>query len=102
MDWRSLAFAAVLAAELFLLAALVVSIGRPRRRIWPPPGQGTWQFWSVWMATAVAFVGVRYRSLLLSDRGINRMATIAVTICLVLASCAALLGVFVNKVAPLE
>ena len=54
------------------------------------------------LATAVAFVGVRYKWLLLSDRGINRMATIAVTICLVLAACAAVLGVFVNKVAPLE
>jgi protein-S-isoprenylcysteine O-methyltransferase Ste14 len=57
LDWRNVAFAAVLAAELFLLAALVWSIRRPRRRIWPPPGQRTWQFWSVWMATAVAFVG---------------------------------------------
>lgn len=57
MDWRNVAFAAVLAAELFLLAALVLSIRRPRRRIWPPPGQRTWQFWSVWIATAVAFVG---------------------------------------------
>ena len=54
------------------------------------------------LATAVAFVAVRYRSLLLSDRGIHRMATFAVTICLVLAATAAVLGVFVNKVAPLE
>lgn len=54
------------------------------------------------LTTAVAFVGVRYESRLLSDRGINRMATIAVTICLILAACAALLGTFVNKVAPLE
>ena len=54
------------------------------------------------LTTAVAFVGVRYESRLLSDRSINRMATIAVTICLVLAACAALLGTFVNKVAPLE
>jgi hypothetical protein len=54
------------------------------------------------LATGVAFVGVRYKSLLLSDRSINRMATIAVTICLVLVACAAVLGVFVNKVAPLE
>jgi hypothetical protein len=54
------------------------------------------------LATAVAFVAARYKSLLLSDRRINRMATIGVTICLVLAACAALLGTFVNKVAPLE
>jgi hypothetical protein len=54
------------------------------------------------LTTAVAFVAVRYKSQLLSDRSINRMATIAATICLVLAACAALLGTFVNKVAPLE
>ena len=54
------------------------------------------------LATAVAYVAMRYKALLLSDRGINRMATIAVTICLALAATAALLGTFVNKVAPLE
>ena len=54
------------------------------------------------LGTAVAYVAMRYKALLLSDRGINRMATVAVTICLALAACAALLGTFVNKVAPLE
>ena len=54
------------------------------------------------LTAAVAFVAVRYKSQLLSDRIINRMATIAAAICLVLAACAALLGTFVNKVAPLE
>lgn len=46
-----------MAAELFLLAALLVSIRWPRHRLWPPPGQRSWQFWSVWVATAVAFLG---------------------------------------------
>lgn len=54
------------------------------------------------LTTAVAFVGMRYRSRLLTDRGINHMATVVVAICLVLAATAAMLGVFVNKVAPLE
>ncbi|MGH7571342.1 MAG: methyltransferase family protein [Gemmatimonadota bacterium] len=57
MDWRYVAFTVVLAAEIFLLVALLVSIRRPRRRIWPPPGQRTWQFWTVWIATAAAFLG---------------------------------------------
>lgn len=57
MDWRYAILAAVLAAELFLLVALLLSIRRPRRRVWPPPGQRSWQFWSVWVATAVAFLG---------------------------------------------
>lgn len=57
MEWRLAAFAIVLAAETFLLAALVFSIRRPRRRIWPPPAQRSWQFLVVWIATAVAFLG---------------------------------------------
>lgn len=57
MEWPHVIFAVVLATELFLLAALLLSIRRPRRRIWPPPGQRSWQFWSVWVATAVAFLG---------------------------------------------
>ena len=54
------------------------------------------------LATAVAYVAVRYKSLLLSDRSINRMATIAVDDLPGARGLAAVLGVFVNKVAPLE
>ncbi|HJR15878.1 MAG TPA: hypothetical protein VJ808_03410 [Gemmatimonadales bacterium] len=54
------------------------------------------------LATAVAAVSVRYRSQLLSDRPLNSMAMTLVSICLVLVSFASILGVFVNKVAPLE
>jgi hypothetical protein len=54
------------------------------------------------LATAVAFVGVRYRSRLVSDPGLNRMALGLLTITFLLVSYVAILGVFVNKVAPLE
>ena len=54
------------------------------------------------LATAVAFVALRYRSRLLSDSSLNRMATAWLAICVILVSYVALLGVFVNKVAPLE
>ncbi|HUP00660.1 MAG TPA: isoprenylcysteine carboxylmethyltransferase family protein [Gemmatimonadota bacterium] len=50
-------FAIVLAAEALLLTALLISILLPDRRIWPPPGPRTWQFATVWGATAVAFAG---------------------------------------------
>ena len=43
-------------AEFYLLAGLLVSIRRPQQWIWPPPEQRSWQFLSVWMATAVAFL----------------------------------------------
>jgi hypothetical protein len=54
------------------------------------------------LATAVAFVGVRYRSRLLSDAQLRSMTTALLAICFLLVSFVALLGVFVNKVAPLE
>jgi hypothetical protein len=54
------------------------------------------------LSTAVAFIGVRYRSQLLSDTQLNRMATTLLAICFVLVSFVALLGIFINKVAPLE
>jgi hypothetical protein len=54
------------------------------------------------LATAVAFVGARCRSSLLADRDLRRIAVLLLTICFALASFTALMGIFVNKVAPLE
>lgn len=56
---------------------------------------------SAMLATAVAFVGVRSRSALLDDPWIRGMATALLAISLALVMAVALLGVFVNKVAPL-
>lgn len=54
------------------------------------------------LATALAFVGVRYRSMLLADGSLRRMATALLAICVVLVALASLLGILVNKVAPLQ
>lgn len=54
------------------------------------------------LATAVAFVATRYRSRLLTDMRLNGMTTALVGICLALASISGLLGILINKVAPLE
>jgi hypothetical protein len=54
------------------------------------------------LATAVAFVGVRYRSRLLSDGQLRGMSAALLAICFALAAAVALLGVFINKVAPLD
>lgn len=53
------------------------------------------------LATAVAFVGMRNRSTMLSDPEVRRALTTLTAICLALAAYVAVLGVFVNKVAPL-
>jgi hypothetical protein len=54
------------------------------------------------LATAVAFVGVRYRSRLLNDVQMRSIAMTLLAICFVLVSLAALLGTLINKFAPLE
>lgn len=54
------------------------------------------------LATAVAFVAVRYRSRLLTDMRLNSMATTLLAICFGLASIVGVLGIFINKVAPLD
>jgi hypothetical protein len=54
------------------------------------------------LSTAVAFISARYRSRLLSDSQLNRMVTTLLAICFVLVSFVAILGVFINKVAPLD
>lgn len=43
---------------LALIGALLVSIFVPRHRIWPPPGQYTWQFIFIWGFELVALVGI--------------------------------------------
>lgn len=54
------------------------------------------------LATAVAFVAVRFQTHLLRDGSLRRMATLLLALCFVLVSLVSLLGVFINKVAPLE
>lgn len=54
------------------------------------------------LATAVAFVTVRYRWGVLHDASLRNMAAILLAICFALVSFVSLMGVFVNKVAPLQ
>ena len=53
------------------------------------------------LATAVAFVAIRHRATVLTDASLRTTATRLLAICFVLVASAALLGIFVNKVAPL-
>lgn len=48
------AFAALVVLDLCVL----VSVLRPARRVWPPPGRDTWQFRLVWCLFAVATAGI--------------------------------------------
>ncbi len=54
------------------------------------------------LATAAAFVALRDRSLLLTDAALRRTVTALLSICFAIVAFVSLLGVFINKVAPLE
>ena len=59
-------------------------------------------FIAAMLATSVAFVAWRYRGRLLQDGGLRRTGTALLVICFGIVAYVSLLGVFVNKVAPLE
>jgi hypothetical protein len=54
------------------------------------------------LTTAVAFITFRYRGRLLADDSLRRMAAVVLTISFAVVAFVALMGVFVNKVAPVE
>jgi hypothetical protein len=54
------------------------------------------------LATAVAFLAVRYRATLLADVPLRRVAWSLTAIAFAIVTFVAVLGVFVNKVAPLQ
>ena len=53
------------------------------------------------LATSVAFVSVRHRSQLVDSR-LRRMAAALLAVCFALSAAVGVLGVLINKVAPLE
>jgi hypothetical protein len=54
------------------------------------------------LATAVAFVAVRYRSRVLEDPSLRNLSAALLAISFALVAFVSLMGVFVNKVAPLQ
>ena len=59
-------------------------------------------FIAAMLSTAVAFVGWRFRSRILTDAHLRRASVTLLSICFALVAAVSLLGVFINKVAPLE
>lgn len=54
------------------------------------------------LATAVAFVSMRHASMLTIDASLRKMIAVLLTVCFALVAFVSLLGVFINKVAPLD
>jgi len=59
-------------------------------------------FIAAMLATAVAFIAVRYRARILTDTRLRRASVTLLSICFALVAAVSLLGLFINKVAPLE
>lgn len=57
---------------------------------------------SAMVATAVAYTGVKYRTRLLNDVRLRRTVIYLLSVCFVIVAGVSLLGVLINKVAPLE
>jgi protein-S-isoprenylcysteine O-methyltransferase Ste14 len=60
-------YIAVLATVILAVLGMVYSILRPERRLWPPPGRGSWEFRAVVAVDTVCTIGVPLVGLL--DRG---------------------------------
>jgi protein-S-isoprenylcysteine O-methyltransferase Ste14 len=52
------AFSVAFTALLVLGVAVLASILRPERRVWPPPGRRSWQYRLVWTLIDVATLGI--------------------------------------------
>jgi hypothetical protein len=59
-------------------------------------------FIAAMLVTAVAFVAWRYRGRVLADAGMRRIGASLLTVAFAIAAYVSMLGVFVNKVAPLQ
>ncbi len=51
-------FFIVLGIELLLACSLLAGIAWPDRRVWPPPGKPSWQFWWIWTLTVSSLLGL--------------------------------------------
>jgi Co/Zn/Cd efflux system component len=54
------------------------------------------------ITTGVAFVATRARERLWEDEEVHTTAMVLIGLCVALVACVSLLGVFVNKVAPVQ
>ena len=50
-------FAVTVVSEALIIAALVVTVLVPSRRVWPPPGRKSWQYRYIWTLTTVSILG---------------------------------------------
>lgn len=45
-------------SEILLLISLIITLVKPKYRIWPPPRKNSWQFWFTWILMIISTFGV--------------------------------------------
>ncbi len=51
-------FVVTVVSEVLLAGSLLMTLGVPSLRIWPPPGRRSWQYRFTWTLTGISFLGV--------------------------------------------
>ncbi|KKK46042.1 MAG: hypothetical protein Lokiarch_04900 [Candidatus Lokiarchaeum sp. GC14_75] len=51
-------------ANILIIGGLIITIIKPKYRIWPPPSKNSWQFWTVWIFSIISYLGIILLSIL--------------------------------------
>ncbi len=45
-------------ANILITGGIVITIFKPKFRLWPPPSKNSWQFWCVWILSIISYLGI--------------------------------------------
>ncbi|HEC39294.1 hypothetical protein LCGC14_1563570 [marine sediment metagenome] len=47
-----------------IIGGIIITIFKPKYRLWPPPSKNSWQFWMVWILSIFSYLGILVLSIL--------------------------------------
>ncbi len=50
--------------NILIIGGIVITIIKPKYRLWPPPSKNSWQFWMVWILSIFSYLGILLLSIL--------------------------------------
>lgn len=51
-------------ANIVIIGGIIITIFKPKYRLWPPPSKNSWQFWTVWILSIISYLGILVLSIL--------------------------------------
>jgi protein-S-isoprenylcysteine O-methyltransferase Ste14 len=51
-------------ASIIIIGGIILTIFKPKYRLWPPPSKNSWQFWIVWILSIISYLGIIVLSIL--------------------------------------